>query len=96
MLKDVEERLDLSSLLNLLPSGSNILGELTKGTSLENVMKILELLNNLHKLQGDIKAIPEDIMKAINQTIGLIGGSVSNLTNIITHEIAGGKRGLCL
>ena len=55
-------------------------------------MKILELLNNINKLQGDVKQIPQDIMNALNQTVALIGGSANDLTNIITHALAGGKR----
>ena len=90
--------LDLSSLLNLLPTGTGttnnnlfqLLGHLTNGTSISQVMAILSLLNNVHHLQGDISALPNDVINALNQLSNLIGVSVSNLTSILNPV---GKRG---
>jgi hypothetical protein len=54
-------------------------------------MAILSLLNNVHHLQGDISALPNDIINALNQLSNLVGVSVSNLTNILNPV---GKRGI--
>ena len=77
--------------MGLLPQGSNILGSLTQGTSLQQLMQIVTLLNNLHQLQGEVTAIPTDILNALNQTASLLGTSMSNLTNILLHETNSGK-----
>jgi hypothetical protein len=86
--------------LNLLPTGTGttstnnnifqLLGHLTNGTSISQIMNILSLLNNIHTLQGDISALPNDVINALNQLSNLIGVSVSNLTNILNPI---GKRG---
>ena len=86
--------------MNLLPTGTgttsgnnnifSLLGHLTNGTSLSEVMAILSLLNNVHHLQGDITALPNDVINALNQLSNLIGVSVSNLTQILNPV---GKRG---
>ena len=95
-----KESKDLSSLLNLLPTGTGttsgntnifqLLSHLTNGTSISQVMAILSLLNDVHHLQGDITALPNDIINALNQLSNLVGVSVSNLTDILNPI---GKRG---
>ena len=47
-------------------------------------MTILSLLNNVHHLQGDIQALPNDVLSAINQLSSLIGVTAANLTSILT------------
>jgi hypothetical protein len=47
-------------------------------------MTILSLLNNVHHLQGDIQALPNDVVNAINQLSNLIGVTAANLTSILT------------
>ncbi len=65
------------------------MGHLTNGTSISQVMTVLSLLNNVHHLQGDIQALPNDVVNAINQLSSLIGVTASNLTSILTN--AGAK-----
>ena len=89
------EKIDLSTLLNLLPHDSNILGtlgHLTQGTSLGTVMTLLNLLNTVHQIGGNIAAIPQDIMNALNSTLALLGIASSNLTDTLLHQVTGGKR----
>ena len=62
----------------------SILGHLTNGTSISQVMTLLSLLNNVHHIQGDIQALPNDVVNAINQLSSLIGVTASNLTAILT------------
>ena len=47
-------------------------------------MTILSLLNNVHHIQGDIQALPSDVVNAINQLSNLVGVTASNLTAILT------------
>ncbi len=94
--------LDLSSILNLLPhAGSNtgnngnnallgLLGGITNGTSLHSAIEIMQLLNSVHTLEGDITSIPHDVLHAINQTVSILTGSLSNLTSQVGTT---GKRG---
>ena len=95
------ESKDLSSLLNLLPTGTgttsgtnnifNLLSHLTNGTSISQVMAVLSLLNDVHHLQGDITSLPNDVINALNQLSNLIGVSVANITSVLSGV---GKRGL--
>ena len=61
------------------------MGHLTNGTSISQVMTLLSLLNNVHHIQGDIQALPNDVVNAINQLSGLIGVTASNLTAILSN-----------
>ena len=47
-------------------------------------MTVLSLLNNVHHIQGDIQALPNDVVNAINQLSNLVGITASNLTAILT------------
>ena len=60
------------------------MGHLTNGTSISQVMTLLSLLNNVHHIQGDIQALPNDVVNAINQLSNLVGITASNLTAILT------------
>ena len=62
----------------------SLLGHLTNGTSISQVMTLLSLLNNVHHIQGDIQALPNDVVNAINQLSNLVGITASNLTAILT------------
>ncbi len=60
-----------------------MLGHLTNGTSISQVMTLLSLLNNVHHIQGDVQALPNDVLNAINQLSNLIGVTAANLTSIL-------------
>ncbi len=62
-----------------------LLSHLTNGTSISNVMTILSLLNNINHIEGDISALPQDVINAINQLSNLLGVTVANLTSILTN-----------
>ena len=61
-----------------------LLGQLTNGTSISNVFTLLNLLNNVHQLQGDVSALPNDIANAINHLSGVLNTTVSNLAGILS------------
>ena len=70
---------------------TNLLGtlaHLTQGTDLATVLNILNLINSIHQIEGDIHSIPD----VINQTIASLGTAAGNLTQIILSELSG-KRG---
>ncbi|CAF0763482.1 unnamed protein product [Brachionus calyciflorus] len=83
---------DLSSILNLLPSGQNslnilnTLGHLTQGTSLSTITQALTLINQLHLIESDIAALPQDVIHALNQLQALLGGTVDNISNILNPQ----------
>jgi hypothetical protein len=89
------EKNDLGNILNMLPGGAtsgalNMLAHLTSGTNLNQAFTLLQLLNNIHQLEGNIQSIPQDFLHALNSTAGLISNSINNLTSIVGT----GKRGL--
>jgi hypothetical protein len=49
-------------------------------------MTVLSLLNNVHHIQGDVQALPNDVVNAINQLSNLIGVTAQNLTAILTGQ----------
>ena len=61
-----------------------LLGQLTNGTSVSNVFTLLNLLNNVHQLQGDVSAVPNDIADAINHLSVVLNTTVSNIAGILT------------
>ena len=78
----------MSSLLNLLPKNTNILGglgKLTEGTNLGTVMKIMDALNKVNQLKQDLNGIPA----LLNMTIDTIKDHTVNLTATILHELSG-------
>ena len=70
--------------MHLLPQGVNL--------NFQQIMQIMNLLNSLHNLQGEVTSIPQDIINALNSTAGLFSGSLANLTSILQHEATNGKR----
>jgi predicted component of type VI protein secretion system len=82
--KRLDAKIDLSSLMHLLPQGVNL--------NFQQIMQIMNLLNSLHNLQGEVTSIPQDIINALNSTAGLFSGSLTNLTSILQHEATNGKR----
>ena len=83
-------KFDLSSIMNLLPSLNNNLGGLnTSGMSLSDIMKLIELIKELHDLKDNVSAIAQDILTAINATAQLLTASGFNLTQLTQHEVAG-------
>jgi predicted component of type VI protein secretion system len=82
--KRLDAKIDLSSLMHLLPQGVNL--------NFQQIMQIMNLLNSLHNLQGEVTSIPQDIINALNSTAGLFSGSLANLTSILQHEATNGKR----
>ena len=77
--------------MNLLPHGSNA-GMNTNGMSLSDIMKLLELVKQLNDLKGELTAIPQSIVTALNATANLLNSQGINLTTINQinqHEISG-------
>ena len=75
-----------------MPSSNNVLGtlgSLTQGTSLQQTIQILQLLNNLNQLHGEVTAIPNDILTALNSTANILGTTVQNVTDMLLHELQG-------
>jgi hypothetical protein len=86
-------KLDLSSIMNLLPGSNNNLGGLnTSGMSLSDIMKLLQLIKQLNDLKDQVTAIPQDVLNALNATSILLTQQGFNLTQLTQHEVAG-KRG---
>jgi len=75
---------DLLSLLgqkaNLLSSVSNLL---PKGTSIQTVLSILNLLNNVNKLSNDVHQIPV----LINQTLASLVGGAGQASGIVVQQL---------
>jgi hypothetical protein len=61
-----------------------LLGQITNGTSVSNVFTLLNLLNNVHQLQGDMQALPNDLTNAIEHLSSVLNTTVSNLASILT------------
>ena len=79
--------------MNLLPNLNNNLGGLnTSGMSLSDIMKLIELIKDMHDLNDTLSRFPQDILTAINATAQLLTNSGFNLTQLTQHEVAG-KRG---
>jgi hypothetical protein len=84
---DEATKIDMSSLLN-----SNLLSTLTHlsaGTDLATIMNILNLINSVHQLQGDIQSIPN----LINYIVDQVGQASSDLVTAIVNAMFG-KRDL--
>ena len=80
--------------MNLLPQGNNNLGglgSLTNGMSFSDVMKLMKLLKELNDLKGELTAIPADVLAALNKTSDLLLSHGFNVTELLQHEVAGGK-----
>ncbi len=91
---DFNAKFDFSSIMNLLPSGNNNLGglgSLTNGMSFSDVMKLMKLLKELNDLKGEITAIPQDVLTALNKTSELLLAHGFNITQLMQHEVAGGR-----
>jgi hypothetical protein len=57
------------------------------GVSLTNVLTILQFVNNLHHLQQDLQAIPQDVLHAVEQITGLIGEQATNFLATLSQEL---------
>jgi hypothetical protein len=82
---DEATKIDMSSLLN-----SNLLSTLTHlsaGTDLATIMNILNLINSVHQLQGDIQSIPN----LINYIVDQVGQASSDLVTAIVNAMFGRK-----
>ena len=91
-------KFDLSSLINLLPTGNNnlnlgSLATITQGMSLSQIMEFMKLLKELNDIKGEVQSIPQDIMHALNQTANVINSQSLNITQLIQQELSAGKRG---
>merc|ERR1712127_1028030 len=65
-----DTKLDLSSIMNLLPSGSNALGGLNlAGMNLKDIMKLMQLIKQIKDLKDEVTGIPQDVLHSINQFI---------------------------
>jgi hypothetical protein len=74
--------------MNLLPKNNNILGslgQLTQGTDIGTVMKVLNAVNNINKLKQDINSIPG----LFNKTLDILSDQTVNLTASVLKELSG-------
>ena len=89
------ERLDLSSIMNLLPTGNNSLGGLNlHGMSLSDIMKLMKLIKQLKDLKDEVSAIPTDVLNSINSFIDVLNQNGFNLDQITQDNLGNNKRGI--
>jgi len=83
--------------MSLLPHGNNA-GANTNSMSLSDIMKLLELVKQLNDLKGELTAIPQSIVTALNSTANLLNSQGINLTTInqMNQNQITGKRALQL